>query len=111
MCFNEILKEDETILVSANCTLKSFINFTIVDKSGVLLVCDKRIVFGQIKGEHIYLVQDFDYKLITSFAEKKDDDGNKYMIFKYNGDRVKILDIKDNFEKISETISKNQRIM
>ena len=40
-----VLKEDENILASLKCNLKSFIDFTIVDENGVLLVTDTRVLF------------------------------------------------------------------
>ena len=78
-----VLEEDEDILASLNCNLKSFIDFTIVDQDGVLLVTNKRVLFCKYKGRDLSVVHDFEYKLITSFNVKEDDYKNKYIIFKY----------------------------
>ena len=78
-----VLKEDEKILASLNCNLKSFIDFTIVDKDGVLLITNDRVLFCEYIGRNLSVVHNFDYKLITSFTVKEDDDKNKYIIFKY----------------------------
>lgn len=107
-----VLKDDEQILASLNCNLKSFIDFTIVDKDGVLLVTDKRVLFCEYIGSNLSVVHNFDYKLITSLAGKQDDDKNKYIIFKYNGDRVKITNVTSgDIVKAAEIILKKQRVL
>lgn len=107
-----VLKENENILASLNCNLKSFIDFTIVDKDGVLLVTDNRVLFCEYIGKNLSVVHNFDYKLITSLNVKEDDDKNKYIIFKYNGDRVKITNITSgDVLKTAELIYKNQRVL
>ena len=107
-----VLKEDENILASLNCNLKSFIDFTIVDENGVLLVTDSRVLFCRYIGQNLSVVHSFDYKLITSFNLKEDDNRNKYIIFKYNGDRVKITHIKSgDILKACEVISNKQRVL
>ena len=65
-----VLKEDENILASLKCNLKSFIDFTIVDENGVLLVTDTRVLFCKYIGRNLSVVHNFDYKLITSFNLK-----------------------------------------
>ena len=96
-----VLEEDEDVLASLNCNLKSFIDFTIVDRDGVLY-----------KGRDLSVVHDFEYKLITSFNVKEDDYKNKYIIFKYNGDRVKITNITGgDILEVAYTMSKKQRIL
>lgn len=107
-----VLKEDEKILASLNCNLKSFIDFTIVDKDGVLLVTNDRVLFCEYVGRNLSVVHNFDYKLITSFTVKEDDDKNKYIIFKYNGDRVKITNITSgDILETAEIVIKNQRTL
>ena len=107
-----VLKEDENILASLKCNLKSFIDFTIVDENGVLLVTDTRVLFCKYIGRNLSVVHNFDYKLITSFNLKEDDDKNKYIIFKYNGDRVKITNIQSgDILKVCEVISNKQRVL
>lgn len=107
-----VLKEDEKILASLNCNLKSFIDFTIVDKDGVLLVTNDRVLFCEYVGRNLSVVHNFDYKLITSFTVKEDDDKNKYIIFKYNGDRVKITNITSgDILEAAEIVIKNQRTL
>ena len=107
-----VLKEDEKILAALNCNLKSFIDFTIVDKDGVLLVTNDRVLFCEYVGRNLSVVHNFDYKLITSFTVKEDDDKNKYIIFKYNGDRVKITNITSgDILKAAEIVIKNQRTL
>ena len=105
-----VLEEDEDVLASLNCNLKSFIDFTIVDRDGVLLVTNKRVLFCKYKGRDLSVVHDFEYKLITSFNE--DDYKNKYIIFKYNGDRVKITNITGgDILEVAYIMSKKQRIL
>ena len=107
-----VLKENETILASLKCNLKSFIDFTIVDENGVLLVTNKRVLFCKYKGRDLSVVHDFEYKLITSFNVKEDDYKNKYIIFKYNGDRVKITNITGgDILEVAYIMSKKQRIL
>ena len=99
-----VLEEDEDVLASLNCNLKSFIDFTIVDQDGVL--------FCKYKGRDLSVVHDFEYKLITSFNVKEDDYKNKYIIFKYNGDRVKITNITGgDILEVAYIMSKKQRIL
>ncbi len=105
-----VLEEDEDILASLNCNLKSFIDFTIVDQDGVLLVTNKRVLFCKYKGRDLSVVHDFEYKLITSFNVKEDDYKNKYIIFKYNGDRVKITNITGgDILEVAYIMSKKQK--
>lgn len=85
-----VLKEDEKILASLNCNLKSFIDLNIVDKDGVLLITDDRILFCEYIKSHLSVVHNFEYKLITSFKLIEDEDTSKHINFKYNGDKVKI---------------------
>ena len=100
-----VLKEDENILASLKCNLKSFIDFTIV-------VTDTRVLFCKYIGRNLSVVHNFDYKLITSFNLKENDDKNKYIIFKYNGDRVKITNIQSgDILKVCEVISNKQRVL
>ena len=107
-----VLEEDEDILASLNCNLKSFIDFTIVDQDGVLLVTNKRVLFCKYKGRDLSVVHDFEYKLITSFNVNEDDYKNKYIIFKYNGDRVKITNITGgDILEVAYIMSKKQRIL
>ncbi|WP_455542537.1 PH domain-containing protein [Intestinibacter sp.] len=107
-----VIKEDEDILVSLNCNLKSFIDFTIVDEVGVLLVTNSRVLFCKYVGSNLSVIHNFGYKLITSFNIKEDDDKNKYIIFKYNGDRVKITNIKSgDILEVAEIITKKQRVL
>lgn len=107
-----VLKENEDILASLNCNLKSFIDFTIVDEDGVLLVTNSRVLFCKYIGSNLSVVHNFDYKLITSFELKDDEDKNKYIIFRYNGDRVKVANIKSgNILEVADIISKKQRVL
>lgn len=107
-----VLKDDEQILASLNCNLKSFIDFTIVDKDGVLLVTDTRVLFCEYVGRNLSVVHNFDYKLITSLTLKEDDVKNKYMNFRYNGDRVKITNITSgDIVKAAEVVLKKQRVL
>lgn len=107
-----VLKEDEQIVASLNCNLKSFIDYTIVDENGVLLVTNERVLFCKYLGKSLSVVHDFDYNLITSFNLKEDDDKYKYIIFKYNGDKVKIKNIKgDEILKVADVILKKQRVL
>ena len=107
-----VLEEDEDKLASLNCNLKSFIDFTIVDQDGVLLVTNERVLFCKYTGRDLSVVHDFEYKLITSFNVKEDDYKNKYIIFKYNGDRVKITNITGgDILEVAYIMSKNQRIL
>ena len=103
----------ENILASLNCNLKSFINFTIVDKNGVLLVTDSKILFCECEyvGKDLALVHDFEYRLITSFDVKEDYDKKKYIVFKYNGDKVKITNITSGDISKVEEIIKSKQIM
>lgn len=101
----------ENILASLNCNLKSFINFTIVDKNGVLLVTDSKILFCECVGKDLALVHDFEYRLITSFDVKEDYDKKKYIVFKYNGDKVKITNITSGDISKVEEIVKSKQIM
>ena len=107
-----VLEEDEDILASLNCNLKSFIDFTIVDQDGVLVVTNKRVLFCKYKGMDLSVVNDFEYKLITSFNVKEDDYKKKYIIFKYNGDRVNITNITGgDILEVAYIMSKKQRIL
>lgn len=102
----------ENILASLNCNLKSFINFTIVDKNGVLLVTDSKILFCEYVGKDLALVHDFEYRLITSFDVKEDYDKKKYIVFKYNGDKVKITNITSgDISKVEEIIKSKQNTL
>lgn len=105
-----VLKENEEILVSLNCNLKSFIDFTIVDENGILLVTSTRVLFCKYVGSNLSVIHNFDYKLITSFNLKEDENKAQYIIFKYNGDRVKITNIKsDDTLKAAQIILQKQR--
>ena len=85
-----VLEEDEDILASLNCNLKSFIDFTIVDQDGVLLVTNKRVLFCKYKGRDLSVVHDFEY----------------------NGDRVKITNITGgDILEVAYIMSKKQRIL
>ena len=65
-----------------------------------------------MKGRDVSVVHDFEYKLITSFNVKEDDYKNKYIIFKYNGDRVKITNITGgDILEVAYIMSKKQRIL
>ena len=106
-----VIKESENILASLSCNLKSFIDFNIVDKDGVFLITDDRILFCEYVGRDLSIVHNFDCKLITSF-DVKEYDGSKYIIFKYNGDRVKITNITSgDISKVEEIIKSRQNTL
>lgn len=102
--FNYFLKEDEKIIFYGECRLKSITAFDILDKEGMLLASDKRLVFCKIIGDHPHLIDSFDYKYISS-CDIKGDGEDKYLYFKYNGDPVKIMGVDSSqFDKIMKLI-------
>ena len=96
--FNYFLKEGERIISTFECRLKTINAFQILDKEGILVATNFRLLFCKVIGEHPHLLQSYDYKYLCS-AESKED--GEYLYAKYNGDPLKISQLdKDEIEKI-----------
>ncbi|WP_455538739.1 PH domain-containing protein [Terrisporobacter sp.] len=96
--FNYFLNEGERIIFTFECRLKAINTFQILDKEGILIATNSRLLFCKVIGEHPHLLQSYEYKYLTSMEFKED--GN-YLYAKYNGDPLKISSLdKDEIDKI-----------
>ncbi len=108
--FNYFLKENEKITFFTECKLKSITAFDILDTEGLLLASDRRLIFCKLIGDHPHLLQSYDYKYISSYCIKENDD-DTYLYMKYNGDPIKIMGLdKSIYEDIINFISSGDRV-
>ena len=55
--FNYFLKEGERIISTFECRLKTINAFQILDKEGILVATNFRLLFCKVIGEHPHLLQ------------------------------------------------------
>ncbi len=108
--FNYFLKENEKVLFFTECKLKSITAFDILDTEGILLASNRRLIFCKVIGDHPHLLQSYEYRYISS-CDIKENDNNTYLYIKYNGDPVKIMELKKSvYEEIVSFVSSGDKV-